>query len=66
MDVDPPLVADCNPAELAEPSQGALDGPPVPSQPSAALDAAAGDAGLDAAAGQGPAAAAMIVGVVGV
>ena len=66
MDVGPPLVADCQPAELAEPSQGALHDPPVPSQPGAALDAAAGDAGLDAAAGQGPAAAAMIVGLVDV
>lgn len=38
----------------------------MPAQRGAALDAAACDPGLDVAAGQGPAAAAVIVGLVGV
>ena len=65
MDIGASLVAGRQPLELAELGQGALYDPPVPSQPCTAVDAAARDPGLDAAAGQGPAAAAVIIGLVG-
>ena len=65
MDVGSSLVADGEAAELGEPSQGALDDPPVSPQTLAALDAAAGDAVLDATAGESLTTAAMIVGLVG-
>ena len=45
VDVGPPFVADGEAAEPRQPRQGALHGPPLAAQPSAVLDAAAGDAG---------------------
>jgi hypothetical protein len=43
--VETPLVADGESAKAVEPSQGALDHPPVPAEPLAAVDAAPGDPG---------------------
>ena len=66
MDVHASLVADCQAAEAAEPSQRALDNPAVPAESLAAVQAASCSAGRDGAgAALGPAAA-MIVGLVGV
>ena len=48
-DVEAPLVADGEAAEAAEPSQGALNHPPVPPELLAALDPALGDPGHDLA-----------------
>src|SRR3954471_24741068 len=61
-----PLVADHQPAAAGDPGQGALHQPPVPAQPLAALDPAPGDARDDAALPAGTAAAAVVVGLVGV
>jgi hypothetical protein len=66
MDVGTPFLADRQPPKLAEPGQGALHDQPRPPQPGAAVDATACNPRLDATAGQGPAAAAVIVGLVGV
>ena len=53
-EVGPPLVADSQAAAAQEPGERALDHPPVPAQPLARLDAAAGDPGGDAAPAEGP------------
>jgi hypothetical protein len=53
-EVGPPLVADSQAAAAQEPGERALDHPPVPAQPLARLDAAAGDPGRDAAPAEGP------------
>ena len=66
MDVGAPLVADREAAEAVEPGQRALDHPAVPAQPLAGVDAPSGDAGRDGAGAALPAAAAVIVGLVGV
>jgi hypothetical protein len=63
MDVDPAVVAGGEAAEAAHPSQRAFDDPPMPAQPSAALDPAARDARLDPAAAR-IAAAPVVVGLV--
>ena len=62
----PVFVAHGQTPELAEPGQGAFHYPPVPAQSGAAVNATPRDARLDATAGQGCAAAAVIVSLVGV
>lgn len=66
VDVGAALVAHREAAEAGEPGQGALHHPPVPAQALAALDPASGDAGRDAPRTALPAAAAVVVGLVGV
>jgi hypothetical protein len=66
VNVSAALVADRQTPELAKPGQRPFHHPPVPPELGAALDPAPRDPGLDAAAGQSPAAAAVIVGLVGV
>src|SRR5919199_703805 len=66
MDVGAPFVAHREAAEAGEPSQCALYHPPVPPQALGAFDATPGDAGDDAALAAFPAAAAVVVGLVGV
>jgi hypothetical protein len=51
-DVEALLVADCHPAEAAEPGQGAFYHPAMASQPLGAVDAAPGHTRLDAAPAQ--------------
>ena len=66
MDVGATLVADGEAAEAVQPREGALDNPPVLSQPLAAFHATAPDARLDPALVAGTAAAGVIVAFVGV
>jgi hypothetical protein len=61
-----PVVAHPQPPAPRQPRDRALRLPPVTPQPARRLDATAGDAHLDPPAGQVGAAAAMIVGLVGV
>ncbi len=66
VDVGPSLIVDGEAAQAGQSSEGALDDPAMASEPSAALDAASGDAWDD---GAGPAlgpAPAMVVAFVGV
>lgn len=65
-DVGAALVADGQPPEAAEPSQGALDHPAMPSQALAALDAAPGDPVGDVSPAQGTMTARQIVSFIGV
>ena len=65
-DVEASLVADCQPAETAEPGQRALHDPAVPSQTLAALDAAPGEAIADPPPARCPPAARQIMGFVSV
>ncbi len=65
MDILPPLVADGQAPELAEPREGALHHPAVTAPPLAGLDALARDADHDMAPGQRLAAAGDDVGRVG-
>lgn len=64
-DVGAPLIADCQPAETAEPSQGTFHDPAMPSQTLAALDAAPGDPWLDSTPAQCPTALREIVAFIG-
>jgi hypothetical protein len=64
-DVDASLVADGQPAEAAEPGQGAFDDPAIPSQTLAALNAAPGDAIADPSLAQGTPAARQVIRFVG-
>ena len=66
VDVEPAFVADGQAAEAVDPGEYALDDPPVLAQPLAAFDAAACDRMPDAAPEAGAAAAAMIIGLIGV
>lgn len=66
VDVEPALVADGEAAEAVDPGECALDDPPVLAQPLAALDATARNPVFDPAPEAGAAAAAMIIGLVGV
>jgi hypothetical protein len=65
VDVEPALVADGQAAEAVDPGECALDDAPVLTQLLAALDATARDPVFDPAPEAGTAAAAMIVGLVG-
>jgi hypothetical protein len=65
-DVEPALVTDREPPEAGEPGQRALYHPAVPAQALGALDARAGDPGRDASPRQAPAAAVVVVALVGV
>lgn len=65
-DVAAALVADDDAAETGKPCQGTLDLPAVAAEALAGLDAAAGDARDDGPLAQGPAAAWIIVALVGV
>ncbi len=64
MDVGTPLVADRQPSELAEPGQGALHDPPVPSQPGSSRCRAV-RSGAGCRGGSGPCGSAVIVGLIG-
>ena len=64
-DVETSLVADDQPAEAAEPGQGAFHDPAMPSQTLRAFDAAPGDPRLDGALAQRPAALREIIALVG-
>src|SRR3954471_12872685 len=66
VDVVAPLVADRQPAASGDPGQGPFHDPAWRAQPSAALDAAPGDARDDAAPAASAAAAGIVVGFVGV
>jgi hypothetical protein len=66
MDVEPTLVANCQPAEAVDPSEGSLDDPSVATEPLAAIDASPCNARLDLPTVAGAAAAAMVIGLVGV
>jgi hypothetical protein len=66
MDILPPLVADGQAPELAQPRQRALYHPAVPAQLLAGLDAFARDADPDVASRQGPATAGDVIRFVGV
>ncbi len=66
VDVGAALVAEGQPPELGEPGESALGHPPMAPQLFAGLDPLAGDPAADAAAGQGLAAAARVVSLVGV
>ena len=66
MDVGAPLVADGQPAETVEPSQGAFDDPALAAQALTRLDACAGDARNDVALPQQIATKAVGVAFVGV
>lgn len=57
MDAEPPFVADGEATEAVEPSEGALNHPPVAAESLAGLDAAVGDMRLDAAVAAGAATA---------
>src|SRR5215213_113751 len=46
--VRPPLIPDARATVAIQPGEGALDDPPVPAEPLAALDATPGDARRDA------------------
>jgi hypothetical protein len=63
---EPPLVVDGEAPEAREPSQRALDHPPVATQALGALDTSAGDAGLDAPRAAGTTAPIVVVPFVGV
>ena len=65
-DVGSALVAHREPAQAGEPGEGSLHHPPMPTQALAAVDPAPGDPWGDAAAMAGLAAAAVVVGLVGV
>ncbi|MBP2233316.1 hypothetical protein J2847_006653, partial [Azospirillum agricola] len=65
-DIAAALIANDDAAEAGEPRQGTLDLPTVAAKALAALDAAAGDARDDGPLAQGPAAARIIVALVGV
>lgn len=61
MDVGASLIVDRQPAEPVEPSQGALDSPAVPAQPSACLQTPSCDSGRGGAgAALGPAATVIV------
>lgn len=64
-DMSAAFVADGEAAEAAEPSQGTLDHPAMPSQALGAVDAAPGDPRLDRASAQYPSALREIVSLVG-
>ena len=66
VDVGAALVADGDAAELGEPSQGALDFATVSAETLIAVGATLYDARSDAASAARPAAAVMVVGLVGV
>jgi hypothetical protein len=66
VDVEPAFVTDGQAAEAVDPCECALDDPSVLAQPLAALDATARDPVFDPAPEAGAAAAAMIIGLVGV
>ena len=66
MDVDAAFVADRQAAEAGDPGERTLHHPAVPARALAALDPAPGDARDDAALPAGTAAAAVVVGLVGV
>ncbi len=66
MDVETPFVADGEPAEAAHPGEGAFNHPPMSAEFLAAVDPTAGDAGLDPAPVARAAAAAVVIGLVGV
>ena len=65
MDVDPAFVSDGKPPEAVEPSEAALDDPPVTAKLLLGFDAAPCDARLDAAAATGASAPTVVVGLVG-
>ena len=65
-DVEPPLVADCEPSRLVEPCEAAFDHPPMAAEFLTGLDATSGDAGLDLAVQARSAPTPVIVGFVGV
>jgi hypothetical protein len=60
------LIADPQPPEATQPGPGPFDGPAVTAQPLRRLDHAPGDPGADATSAEVAAAAAMVVGLVGV
>jgi hypothetical protein len=64
-DVEASLVAGCQPAKTAEPSQRAFHHPAMASQPLGAVDAAPGNTRLDAASAQRPSAVRKVVAFVG-
>src|SRR4051812_16395777 len=64
-DVGASLAADSQPAEAAEPGQGALHDPAMASQALAALDAAPGNAVAYPPLAQGTTAARLVIGCVG-
>jgi hypothetical protein len=59
------LVADCQSAEAAEPSQRAFHHPAMPSQALAALDAAPGDPVTDPSLAQSTTTARQVIGFIG-
>ena len=65
MNIGAALVADSQAAEAIQPSQRALDHPAMPAEAFAGIDAFAGDADPDVTLGQGPAAAGIVVALVG-
>jgi hypothetical protein len=65
VDIIPSLIADRQPAVLAEPGQRPLDHPAVPPEPLRRLNALAGDPGGDPPATEIPATAGDVVGLVG-
>src|SRR3954465_6854531 len=66
MNIGPPLVADGQPAEAAEPGERALHHPAVTAEACARVDPLARDADADVALAQGAATAGNVVGLVGV
>lgn len=66
VDVGAALVADGEPAEAMPPGDGSLHHPAVSAEALGAVDAASGDPGQDVAPPAGVAAAAVIIGLVGV
>ena len=64
-DIGASLIADSQPAEAAEPGQGAFDDPAIPSQALAALDTTPGNPIADPSFGQGITAARLVIGFVG-
>jgi hypothetical protein len=66
VDVEPAFVADGEPPKLVEPCEGSLDDPAMTAKLLAGVEAPSGDAGLDLAAATSVAAAAVVIGLVGV
>lgn len=66
VDVEPTFVADGEPPKLVEPCECSLDDPAMTAKLLAGIEASSGDAGLDPAAATSVAAAAVVIGLVGV